>query len=950
MFIGREAELGLLRGLVGQVREGTGGAVWVGGDPGIGKSALIAVGLAAARGQGCRVCAATAHEQSPIFPLQVLLEALGAGADGVLAVAGEPDPDPVRADRAEIAGLLSAGRHAELVTPRDRVVGLAERLVGLVHRLCAVAPVVLVVDDAQWADLASLGVLVTLTRALDQLPLLLVVAARSVPSRPEVASLRQALADAGGLSIELGPVSDSETAEMVRQLIGSAPGPALAGQLTAAAGNPLYLRELIDALVRESRLRLGAELVELLGDSSGLPGSLHAAIGRRLGFLPERVMFALRLAAVLGPVFSVTDLGVLTGQRASELMEVVGEAVTAGVLTDSVPGMLAFRHGLVHQTLYEGMPASLREALHRQAAENLARAGASAERVAGQLLAAPKEADAWVINWVAGAAPVLCQRAPRVAADLLERARDGLGWHDPRCERLDADLAMARLMLGDNEQVVRLARPVLESAGDPALAGWAAWILGYALPRLGRLEQAIEVTGQALGRDRLPGIWSARLRARRATSLFAVGRYEEARAEAERAETEGSRARDRLAMGYALYTLARLDVLGRRTITAGTDAIERALAVLGDEPEATDLVLQLTVNLGLTRDGLGLPDAADQAFAQAAALVDRGTPPRQAYVRAFTAIHNFHRGRWDDALAELDAAAQLTPDTTHRQYLDGVAAQVAVHRDDRAAADAYLRGVEDIQLTGGEIRIEVEYLLVAWALAAERDRNPAEALARMLAIFDPDAVLTFSRLGVTSFQWLPDVVRLAMATGEPTTAAAAAKACTQEADTQAAPVWTAAARHCQALVDGDPAAVGAAAELLESAGYPFFTAQALENAAALHAEQGDTTTARTAHRKAVAIYSDLGAAWDTMRADARLRRHNIRRGGPGTRRRPAEGWDALTPTEQKIAQLIAEGLSNPDIANQLFLSRNTVQTHVSHILTKLNARSRIQIARAFPQP
>jgi AAA ATPase domain len=84
MFVGREVELGLLGELVRQVGEGTGGAVWVGGHPGIGKSALIAAGLAGARARGCRVCAATAHEQSPVFPLQVLLEAVGAGA-GVLA-------------------------------------------------------------------------------------------------------------------------------------------------------------------------------------------------------------------------------------------------------------------------------------------------------------------------------------------------------------------------------------------------------------------------------------------------------------------------------------------------------------------------------------------------------------------------------------------------------------------------------------------------------------------------------------------------------------------------------------------------------------------------------------------------------------------------------------------------------------------------------------------------
>jgi DNA-binding CsgD family transcriptional regulator len=94
------------------------------------------------------------------------------------------------------------------------------------------------------------------------------------------------------------------------------------------------------------------------------------------------------------------------------------------------------------------------------------------------------------------------------------------------------------------------------------------------------------------------------------------------------------------------------------------------------------------------------------------------------------------------------------------------------------------------------------------------------------------------------------------------------------------------------------------------------------------------------------LYEGLNATWDIRRAEGRLRPYGIRRGGHGRRRqRAASGWEALTPTEIKIAGLVAAGRSNPNIAAEMFLSRNTVQTHISHMLTKLGATSRVEIVR-----
>jgi len=124
-----------------------------------------------------------------------------------------------------------------------------------------------------------------------------------------------------------------------------------------------------------------------------------------------------------------------------------------------------------------------------------------------------------------------------------------------------------------------------------------------------------------------------------------------------------------------------------------------------------------------------------------------------------------------------------------------------------------------------------------------------------------------------------------------------------------------------------------------------YRAQALEDAAVLTAQRGELATAEQYLAEAIGVYARLGAAWDVERTGARLRPYGLRPARAAFRGRPASGWEALTPTEVRVAYLVADGRSNPDVAAALFLSRNTVQTHVSHILAKLGARSRAEIIR-----
>ncbi len=169
------------------------------------------------------------------------------------------------------------------------------------------------------------------------------------------------------------------------------------------------------------------------------------------------------------------------------------------------------------------------------------------------------------------------------------------------------------------------------------------------------------------------------------------------------------------------------------------------------------------------------------------------------------------------------------------------------------------------------------------------------------------------------------------------------------AATSAVPHRRAVAPHCRGLLQNDPDRLLKAAEGYRVAGRPLPRAQALEAAAIALAERGDVAAARVHFTDAYALYAKLGAEWDLARTQARFRSYGIRRGPRVRHRQARRGWESLTPSETRVAAMVAQGMSNPQIAAQLFLSRRTVQTHVSHILAKLELQSRIDIAREASQ-
>jgi DNA-binding CsgD family transcriptional regulator len=347
---------------------------------------------------------------------------------------------------------------------------------------------------------------------------------------------------------------------------------------------------------------------------------------------------------------------------------------------------------------------------------------------------------------------------------------------------------------------------------------------------------------------------------------------------------------------------------------------------------------------------LGRAAEVSRVVGETMALAEQASTPAQlARLRLHVSDHWFGVGRWDDALAEIDAAVDaLRPDPARSMFAYAMRALIAAHRDDRAAYQEHVLRADDLEIAGKIAGQYLELLYLARAVAAERDGRPEQALAVLLSVIDPRKVPAGPpELPAVSDMMLPDLVRLLLGAGDHAAARLATELAESDAKHNPLPPKRAAAVHCRGLLDADPAVLLVAAGEYDELTSPLLRGLALENAAVLLAGTGDAHAARATHGQAIEIYEGLDAIWDIRRADSRLRPLGVRRGHRGPRQRPATGWEALTPAELNVAVLVAEGRSNPDIAADLFLSRRTVQSHVSHVLAKLGAHSRVDIARAF---
>lgn len=913
--------------LMTEVASGRGSSVLIEGEPGIGKSALVRAALGKVADADCQVFWGAGDELGQALPLLPLLEGLRVR---------EPSANPrrntiVRLLRGELTGDRGA----------DVSAALAEQLLALIAEQCAVRPTILVIDDLQWADQASITLWARLTRSVRQVPLVLVGMMRPVPQRNDLLALRRAVGDAA--RIQLTGLTEAAVAELVAALAGGKPDDKLLRLAGGAAGNPLYVTELVAALSRSSSLTItDAGAVELT--SGPAPNSLSAAIADRLGFVSGPVREVLRAAALLGVDFAVPDLATVLGRGVADLVPAVDEACAAGVLAESGNG-LGFRHPMIRAALYDEMPVPVRAAWHRDAGRALAEAGAPADRVARQLLGAvggpggtTEPMDEWILRWLARTAELLVGQAPRAAAGLLRQAVTSCPAGSAQHDCLVGRLADALFRVGDAAEAEEVANQALAHAVEPDLLVDLHWTLAQCRMKAGRSAESLATLNRALA---APGI-SARHRARllvlTARTHSFLGEVETAARVASDALEAASEAGDNWAMGWALHVLTIVTAVQGQTTDALT-LFDRALTVTQADPALTDLRLLLQINKAITLGGLDRYEEAFTAARQAQHLADRvGTVVRLAQAHGALGQLLFDTGRWDDAMAEVEVLHDDLKEPGAACSDHGIAAVICFHRGEITAARGHLAAaVPHATRIGSRV---VGPLALARSLDFEQVGALPEALAMLTAGFadNKEELDEIENL-------FADAVRLATKTGDLSTAKALADHAAAVAAESQIPHRQANALYCHGLLDHDAARLLAAAERYADASRPLLSAKALEAAAGDFICADDRDQARAAFTKAVEIYTSLGAATDVARLRTRFRAHGIRRGPHAKHRQARSGWDSLTPAETRIAALVEGGLSNPEIAARLFLSRRTVATHVSHILKKLDVHSRTDIAR-----
>ncbi len=928
---GRHAELSELVQALDRAASGRLAVVVIEGEPGIGKTRLLAETLRQARDRGMQIVAGRAEELERTRPFGAVTDAFGCV---------DSSSDPRRVALAALLGTHIGGDRGPIAVSTDP--GLQFRAIDafsdLAEELALVATLVIGLDDIQWADPSSLLTVGALCRRLADLPVAIIVCLRPAPRDPPLPRALEALEGFGARHLMLSGLTASAVSDLVAGKLDARPGPELLSQLAAATGNPLFVTELLGALLQDGSLANVGTRHEV--SKFTLPPTLRLTILRRVSFLSEKTLQALRFASILGTSFRLTDLSVTTDCSAIALSLAMAEAIQAGVL-DEEGVRLRFHHDLIRDAIYQDMPASVRLALHREAGQRLADSGAAVQRVAEQFARGAVPGDTEATGWLVKAAREVAPSSPDAAADLLERAIGLIDSQDPRRDPLLAERAQGLMLAGRIAESEALCRSLLSGNRDLHSTRLARVCLGQVLLAQGRPRECLTVL-----EEDAPAILSGnKFPVAQAWAGFAqltAGDLARAATLAGQARAAAAAADDHIATSISMVTLGVISEFGGR-LDEAVQICDDAVRLADESPGRVGHRYPVHVTRGRILTELDqLANARATLEAGRRISEELGARWPLATYQAYTGFERYTAGAWDDAVVELEGSIAIAEETGETYCLvlaHDLLSQIKLHRNDLQGGEEAVAVAERLARTSPTFYLS----RTSWvrALLLEAAGQTAEAYETLATGWEHG----ISSHVVTEHPLLgADLVRLAVAVGDARRAREVAAAVADVAAMNKVPSLTGAAQRCQGLVANDAEMLSDAVDSYAQGPRPLELALACEDAGAALAQQDQAVRARRLLDQALAIYEHLDAARDLARANATIRDLGIRRGRRGPRRRPQYGWPSLTSTERTITDLVAQGLTNPQIGDRLYVSRRTVQTHLAHIFVKLDLSSRAQLA------
>ncbi len=903
----------MLRGQLNALGAGRGSVVLVTGPAGSGKTTLLAEAASLAADGGIRVFSSGGDPAARAVPLGAILDALVSTDD--------PPVDPARL-------------HALSQSPDQRF-WLLRELQESLEKAARTAPLLVVVDDLQWADAATASALVTLSRRLATHRISWLLALR----RGELADAAQDAADrleaAGASEIRLGPLDEAAVAQVARDMLGGEPDEALREVLSRADGQPFLLTELLRGLRTENLVTVDRGTARLAAGAR-LPRRLVDSVVGQLARLTPPARDAVEMASVLGHSFSLDELAGLLGRPPLDLRSEIREAIGAGLLTEE-EDRLGFRHDLVREAVDASLPKAVRRSMRRTAVEVMLEHGASAADVAQLVMDLAEPGDVASASLLRRAAAQIGQTSPAVAAPLLRRALDLMPYGGPERGEAVAEAINMLVQAGRAAEAAKLLTASESDLADPVAEAQARLGIGMLMAQYAPAA----VAEQCQAALRLPGVPPAlriQLLSLLACGLDISGEAGAAAGPVAQAIAEAAASGDPAAeiitfVPRALLAFAQGDWRG-------------AISLAGEAARRQHEAKELRMWVPETWKSLVL--ISELRLEGAQAIIEAGTREAENVcrnIRVWSMLRCRARlaaGQLADARAEAEAILDMSDEMGDGSsgYLNNLASYVlgdiALRTGDPAGLQAARRDAAVLYGTGSGCAATRR--LGAW-LTVRLDGGPIGP--DLLDVLAPGYVHACSPV---SHPDAVELVRLLLAAGQRPDAASVTARLENGADANPGfPGLRAAALHARALLDKDPGQALAAVQAYRGDPRPLVRAAAFEDAGRLLGERAKDEAVGYLD-EALSLQSAAGAERDAARVRRLLRDYGAQRAG-GRPDPAAAHWPELTASELAVVRLVIRGATDRQVAQRLYISAHTVNSHLRHVFAKLGIRSRVELAR-----